>query len=98
VGEPAAPQPPKDDAVNPRHYAGLGWYSATAIIRKWNEHRASIGVEPVSFDVGNALKYIQRAGTKLGQSEAVDLKKAVWYLQERIHVLDPNEPDPAGLS
>lgn len=88
----------KDDAVNPRHYADLGWYSAVAIIRKWNEHRAANGQKPVSFDVGNALKYMQRAGTKPGQTEVTDLKKAVWYLQEAIHVLDPSEPDPAGLS
>ena len=89
---------PAEDAVNPRHYADLGWWSAVAIIRKWNEHRAATGGKPVSFDVGNALKYMQRAGTKPGESEVTDLKKAAWYLAEAIHVLDPSEPDPAGLS
>lgn len=93
------PKPPAEDAVNPRHYASLGHFSATGIIRRWNEHRRQLeGVDPVSFDVGNALKYIQRAGTKPGESEVTDLKKAIWYLQERVHVLDPSEPDPAGLS
>lgn len=86
----------KDDAVNPKHYAALGDHSATLIIRAWDRYRKAIGVEPVSFDLGNALKYMQRAGTKPGESEVTDLKKAVWYLQERIHVLDPLEPDPAA--
>jgi hypothetical protein len=88
----------KDDAVNPRHYADFGIHSAVYIIRVWNRLRAAAGVEPVSFNVGNALKYIQRAGFKPGEAELVDLKKAVWYLNNRIHELDPtNEPDPAGI-
>jgi len=89
------PEPAPDDPVNPKHYASFGDYAAIHIIRAWNRTRAEKGVEPVSFDVGNALKYIQRAGLKPGQDEIRDLGKAIWYLQERIHVLDPTEPDPA---
>lgn len=92
----AASEKSKDEAVNPSHYAALGEYAAIHIIRRWNEFRKAVGLEPVSFDVGNALKYIQRAGTKPGESEVRDLEKAVWYLQERIHVLDPTKPDPAA--
>lgn len=84
----------KEDPVNPRHYAGFGEDAAVMIIRRWTAVRKSLGLEPVSFDIGNALKYIQRAGLKDGQSEVQDLLKAVWYLQERIHVLDPSYPDP----
>ena len=77
----------KSDPVNPKHYADLGEYSAVHIIPKWK----------LGFEVGNALKYIQRAGSKPGESEVTDLKKAVWYLNRRIHLLDPsNEPDPAA--
>lgn len=87
-----------DDKVNPKHYASWAEYSAVVIIRRWNKVRAAMGLEPVSFNVGNAIKYIQRAGTKPGESEVVDLKKAVWYLQNRIHELDPaGEPDPAKV-
>lgn len=86
-----------DDKVNPKHYADLGEYSAVHIIRRWNAFRAGIeGAAEVGFDVGNALKYIQRAGIKPGESEVVDLLKAIWYLQERVHVLDPSQPDPAA--
>lgn len=74
------------DPVNPRHYADLGEYSAVHVIQKWKK----------GFNDGNALKYIQRAGTKPGESEVVDLKKAVWYLQRKIFELDPSEPDPAA--
>jgi hypothetical protein len=88
--------PLEDDAVNPQHYKGLGQYSAVHVIRRWSAHRRSLGLDGVGFDVGNALKYIQRAGTKNGESEVRDLKKAVWYLSSRIHELDPSEPDPAA--
>lgn len=77
----------KDDPVNPSHYKDLGEFSAVHIIPKWK----------LGFEVGTALKYIQRAGTKPGEPEIRDLKKAVWYLLRRIYLLDPeNEPDPAG--
>jgi len=85
-----------DDPVNPKHYSDFGDSSAVIIIRNWNKVRQALGVEPVSFDVGNALKYMQRAGLKPGQAEVQDLKKAIWYLQERVHVLDEREFDPAA--
>ena len=75
----------KIDPVNARHYADLGEYSAIHIIPKWG----------LGFELGNALKYIQRAGKKPGESEVTDLKKAVWYINRRIHLLDSLEPDPA---
>ena len=88
--------PAHDDKVNPKHYASLGPYSAIHIIRRWSDHRRKSGLEPVGFNVGNALKYIQRAGTKPGEDEAVDLKKAIWYLKNRLFELDPSEEDPAA--
>ena len=88
----------RDAKVNPKHYSDWGVYSGTIIIRRWNSIRAKMGLEPVSWNVGNALKYVQRAGIKPGESEIVDLKKAVWYLSNRVHELDPaNEPDPAKI-
>lgn len=74
------------DPVNPRHYADLGEYSALHVLERWG----------LDFHTGNALKYIQRAGNKASEPEVRDLKKAVWYLQRKIHLLDPSEPDPAA--
>lgn len=36
------------------------------------------------FCLGNAIKYITRAGKKAGSSELIDLQKARWYLNRRI--------------
>lgn len=47
----------------------------------------SIVIEPIDlcerlpFCLGNALKYVFRAGHKDGSSELEDLKKALWYLE-----------------
>lgn len=90
------PSDKHDEKVNPKHYADLGKYSAVHIIRVWNDFRRIVGGELVGFNVGNALKYIQRAGLKPGEAEIVDLKKAIWYLKNRIHEIDPNEEDPAA--
>jgi hypothetical protein len=41
-------------------------------------------VRHMSFNLGNAIKYIWRAGLKPGQTDVQDLEKAVWYLQDEI--------------
>lgn len=76
-----------DDPVNPRHYADLGQFAAIYIIEKWG----------LDFNLGQVLKYIQRAGHKPGESELTDLEKAAWYLQRKLHELDPEKhKDPAA--
>jgi hypothetical protein len=42
------------------------------------------------FSVGNAIKYMWRAGLKdpSPEKEIEDLKKAIWYLQDRISQLE----------
>jgi hypothetical protein len=75
------------DPINPSHYADLGQYSALHVIEAWD----------LGYHLGNALKYIQRAGKKPGETELRDLRKARWYLQRHMHLLDPeNEEDPAA--
>ena len=60
----------KDNINHPQHYVSQ-----------------SIVVEPIMlyeklpFCLGNALKYVFRAGHKDGASELQDLKKAQWYLE-----------------
>lgn len=54
----------------------------------YNDHPAGVEcidvVEHMSFNVGNAMKYMWRAGLKPGAEHKQDLEKAVWYLQREI--------------
>ena len=40
--------------------------------------------EHYNFNVGNAIKYLWRAGLKDGADAADDLRKAAWYVQREI--------------
>ena len=42
----------------------------------------------MDFHLGNTFKYIARAGKKETDKEIQDLKKAVWYLQRKIELLE----------
>lgn len=62
-----------------------------------------VGIEPIDiarhldFDLGNSVKYILRAGRKVpnGQTERqamiTDLKKAVFYLKDKIAMLEQEQ-------
>lgn len=39
------------------------------------------------FCIGNALKYLWRAGIKDSNLEIQDLKKAIWYIERKIKIL-----------
>lgn len=41
----------------------------------------------MSFNLGNAMKYLWRNGLKDGQPAVQDLEKAVWYIQDEIKKL-----------
>ena len=41
-----------------------------------------------NFSIGNALKYLWRAGLKDGNSDIQDLQKAIWYIQDEIKRLE----------
>ena len=41
-----------------------------------------------NFNIGNALKYLWRAGLKDGNSDKKKKKKAVWYIQDEIKRLE----------
>lgn len=57
---------------HPPHY-GDGAYEAINVIEAWG----------LTFNTGNAAKYICRAGKK-GDKYIEDLEKAVWYLRREI--------------
>ena len=64
----------KDDPVNhPKHYtsdpSGVECIQIT-------RHR--------NFNIGNAIKYLWRAGLKESNSDVQDLEKAIWYINDEI--------------
>ena len=65
--------PPKEAVDHPSHYGGAdNPYEVIKVIEAWG----------LGFNLGNAVKYIARAGKKGDRLE--DLKKALWYLQREI--------------
>lgn len=74
-----------EEVINhPAHYGGDTPYEAIKVIEAWQ----------LDFCLGNAVKYISRAGKKDPLKEVEDLKKAMWYLNHRILTL--SEKKPAG--
>lgn len=49
------------------------------------------------FAIGNAIKYLWRCGLKadngrtLIDKEIEDLKKAIWYIKDRVHQINPHK-------
>lgn len=72
--------PPKTEQVNhPQHYGGEdNPYEAIKVIDAWE----------LGFSLGNTVKYISRAGKKDSDKELQDLKKALWYLEHHIEILE----------
>ena len=76
----------KEDMVNhPSHYTWLKELCGIEVI-DITRH--------MDFDLGNAAKYILRAGHKKDsslsgtQKEIEDLKKAIWYINDKIRMLE----------
>jgi uncharacterized protein DUF3310 len=65
--------PDTETIDHPSHYGGKdNPYEAIRVIEAWK----------LGFNLGNAVKYISRAGKKGDRLE--DLRKALWYLQREI--------------
>jgi len=70
----------KKDIVNhPTHYT-FGKYEVIEVIEDW-------GLE---FHLGNAVKYIARAGRKNKKLLVEDLEKAIWYIRRKIQLHKEN--------
>ena len=67
------------DPINPPHY---------------KKHPSGVEcvdiAETFGFNLGNAIKYIWRAGLK-SESPSEDLQKAMWYLDREIKRIKKNE-------
>ena len=67
----------KNDVVNhPKHYTD-GKIEVIEYIED----------KQLGFCLGNAVKYISRAGKKYPDKEIEDLEKAIWYINRRIYEL-----------
>ena len=70
---------------HPEYYGGKeNAYEAIKVIEAWQ----------LDFCLGNALKYIARAGKKTGNTTIQDLEKARWYIERRIKQISPEEYPP----
>lgn len=66
------------EAVNhPSHYTP-GKYEVINVIEAWD----------LDFHLGNAIKYISRAGKKDPTKTKEDLRKAIWYIERYIQNKD----------
>lgn len=70
-----------DHVNHPPHYAQHK-HEPIAVIEDWG----------LDFCLGNAVKYIARAGKKDPAKEIEDLKKSAWYLARRIARLESAAP------
>lgn len=66
----------KDDEINHPAYYTKGSIEVISAIEDWK----------LEYHEGNVVKYIARAQHK--RSRIVDLKKAAWYLNRRIKMLE----------
>ena len=86
MGENEVSKPVDTNKVRPKHYKlGSGKHEPYKVIRDWR----------LNFNLGNAVKYISRAGSKDGESAIDDLTKASQYINFEIEALI-EEKDPNG--
>lgn len=69
-----------NDPINPAHYQG---FSNGAQVIDITEH--------LSFNAGNAIKYLARAGRKDPTKHVEDLRKALWYVQRELDRIERNQ-------
>lgn len=70
---------PIERVDHPAHYGGAdNPYEAIKVIEAWE----------LGFCLGNALKYLSRAGKKDATTYIEDLKKARWYLDREIQAAE----------
>lgn len=74
---PEVSEEKKEQVNHPKHY-NHGKFEVIDVIEDWD----------VDFHIGNVIKYVSRAGRKNDDTEIQDLKKALWYLQRKIELLE----------
>jgi hypothetical protein len=67
----------KDPVKQPKHYTSDPSGIEAIQITRWR-----------NFNIGNAMKYLWRAGLKDSETEIQDLRKARWYIADEIKRLE----------
>lgn len=85
--EEKAPSPTSDAVNHPSHYSS-GKIEVIEAIEDWK----------LGFNLGNAVKYVARAGKKDPAKTKEDLEKAIWYIRRQIELMKdaprrPNDMD-----
>ena len=68
----------KENVDHPDHYLKSSGHEVIDVIEAWD----------LDFNLGNAIKYIARAGKKDPNKIKEDLTKAVWYINHKISSLN----------
>lgn len=69
----------RETVNHPSHYGGAeNVYEHIKVSEAWG----------LGYALGNATKYICRAGKKPGVAQLEDLKKALWYVQHEVERLE----------
>jgi len=80
------------DKIKPDYYQHPDGFRPIEVINAWG----------LGFELGNAVKYISRAGKKPSQSRVQDLRKAIEYLelrkQDGFDRVMPDAPDPSEVA
>lgn len=77
------PDPIHDPINHPKHYTS---HPSGVECIQITEH--------LPFCLGNAIKYLWRAGLKAGTTELQDLRKAAWYIEREIQRREKKRPGP----
>lgn len=71
----------KEMINHPDHYGGVqNVYEVIKVCEAWDLHKDAY--------LFNVVKYVARAGKKDTDKEIQDLKKALWYLDRKIKLLE----------
>ena len=71
----------KEMINHPDHYGGENNpYEVIKVCEAWDLHKDAY--------IFNVVKYVARAGKKETDKELQDLKKALWYLERKIKLLE----------
>ena len=73
AADAVAPKKPKESVDHPAHY-NSGSIEVIDAIEDWG----------LGFSLGNAIKYIARAGKKSPETYIQDLEKALWYINREL--------------
>ena len=74
-----------DEINHPSHYMSKTGLEAIEVIEAFE----------LDYNLGNAVKYILRAGKKRKAKKEIDIKKAMWYLERELKNIQtgPGEDD-----